>query len=689
LITSLLCLFLAVGCGPDAKQSIAPDLLVIAADPTIHAESIEVPFWVLNWSGAPSATTTLTVLINDEPNWEGASLWAGGGTVPPIDPEGWVEFSFDVPFDQFDADSHYYGRASVEALAEELPGNRYNRDFFGFSLDASSNAVVRCSPDPPDDGQEGASDPLVAEQWHLNNIGQRAYAFYGGVAGEDLGMASVLTAETPSGDGVRLAILDTGLELCHPDLATNVEKGASINFRADTSYGADANDPFLPSSFGDHGTSVAGVAAAAANNGTGGRGVAPTATLLGYNVLAAPDFLRAVAGSLGIGDTGLSLDTADIFNMSFGSLASEGNIDPTVHDLYRYGVGNLRSGRGAIFVKSAGNGFGSCHSMVRPANARVGCAGANGDATNNIPQVIVVGAFNAAGVKASYSSVGANLWISAPAGEFGHQDPAILTADQVGTERGYDALVAIGVVEDSVNNAHGNYVSTFNGTSAAAPNASGAIALLLESYPELTWRDVKHILASTARRIHADADPVRYLVGGTVYTLQLPWVTNAAGYDFHNWYGFGAIHVDDALEFAASHVPNGLGEFTETGTFDSDEPVSIPDADGRGVTQTLTVEGLADDANIEAVVLHVSIQHPQTNDLGIHLTSPAGTETIVNPIFNEPLAGNADLYWDLLANAFYGESANGEWTIRVVDAAPGDAGTLDRWNLRFFLGTHP
>lgn len=259
----------------------------------------------------------------------------------------------------------------------------------------------------------------------------------------------------------------------------------------------------------------------------------------------------------------------------------------------------------------------------------------------------------------------------------------------MGTNRGYDVLGNRGVGLDAVNNPHGNYVSTFNGTSAAAPNASGAIALLLATEPELTWRDVKYILAKTARQIDADIERVQYLVGGTVYVAQLPWTTNAAGYRFHNWYGFGAVAVDDALELAASHTPDSLGAFVETDTFEQAEAVSIPDNDGAGVTQMLTVEDLAGDANIEAVTLHVDITHPQTNDLGIHLTSPSGTESILNPIFNDALAGNADLNWDLLSNAFYGESPNGDWILRVVDAAAEDDGTLNEWSLTFALGTHP
>ena len=108
-----------------------------------------------------------------------------------------------------------------------------------------------------------------------------------------------------------------------------------------------------------------------------------------------------------------------------------------------------------------------------------------------------------------------------------------------------------------------------------------------------------------------------------------------------------------------------------------------------GVTQVLAVEGLAEDANIEAVTLYIDITHTQPNDLAIHLTSPSGTESILNPIFNDALVADTGLDWHLLSNAYFGESPNGDWTIKVVDAAAVDDGTLNEWSLTFALGTHP
>lgn len=688
MITSLLCLFLAVGCGPDAKQSIAPDLLVFAGDAPVFDDRIELPVTILNWGAAPSTGVQLRVYINERPNWsDSTTRTLHESAVPAIDPKSSTRFSVDITLDELEPDTDYYLLMRVDGLEEEL--NRRNWDYSGFSLNADGQVVMRCDPASPHDGEDGATDPLFGEQWHLDNRGQQAYATTPGSPGEDLGMTNVLSAGTPTGDGVRIAVVDTGMELCHPDLAANVETGASHNFNAGDWHDAVLAEPYLPWALGDHGTSVAGTAAAVANNGTGGRGVAPDAILRAYNMLAAVESAGTYYDSLGGGEGDPDSSLVDIFNMSFGTLTGEFGINPDDVQLFRNGVSDLRSGRGAIYVKSAGNAFYACHSMRRPANAHIGCGSSNSSSTHYLPYLVMVGAFDAQGTRASYSSAGSNLWISAPAGEFGAQYGAIITADQVGTNRGYDVIASRGLAGDAVNNPHGNYVSTFNGTSAAAPNTSGAIALMLESEPELTWRDVKHILAKTARQIDADIEQVQYLVGGSVYVAQLPWITNAAGYHFHNWYGFGAVAVDDALEMVASYTSDSLGDLVETDAFTYAEAVSIPDDDGAGVAQMLVVEGLADDASIEAVTLHIDITHPQTNDLAIHLTSPSGTESILNPMFNDALAGNADLDWNLLSNAFYGESPNGDWMIRIVDAAADDEGTLNEWSLTFALGTHP
>ncbi len=699
----------------DAKRNVAPDLLGIFGDAVIGATELTIDATVYNWGGISSTATDLVVAINDQPNWNDTVLWLGRDEVPPLDPLTGLAHTFDVALSQFTPGGDYYAILLVEETPEEHPGRRFtNLDFIGFSLDASGAVQLRCRSPVSGNATAGADDPLLSEQWHLVNSGQAAFAAQPGAPGEDLAMQGALQ-DGPTGRGVRVAVVDTGLNICHPDLAANIEAGASHNFNAGPWAGASNRDPFQFSSMGDHGTSVAGVIAAAANNGIGGRGVASGAMLRGYNLLSASDWAGALVDSLGGSSVNPNSAEVDIFNMSFGSLGNEGNADPdTGVALYRNGVRNLRGGLGAIYVKAAGNGFTSCRSLPRAVNAQIGCVSANGDSTNNLPYLIVVGGYNAAGKRASYSSVGANLWISAPSGEYGYDFPAIITTDQVGLNRGYDVLSPVGLALEGQLNPYGHYVSSFNGTSAAAPNASGAIALLLEAHPDLTWRDVKHVLAKTARRIDPDISAVRYGFGGAAhllqqpwadrsaeerarnwygfgpapYVLQLPWVVNAAGYHFHNWYGFGALALDDALAYAASHQADGLGELIETSSFSAANGAAIPDYSSSGLTQELDVSGLPADSNIEAVTLTIDVTHPFTNDLGIHLISPSGTQSVLNPVFNDILANDQDLDWQLLSNAFYGERPNGRWTLKVVDAAPGDAGRLNGWSLRFALGTH-
>lgn len=561
----------------------------------------------------------------------------------------------------------------------------------GFVLDELGRVVARCrSPERP--GTDGVEDPLVPDQWHLRNTGQAAYADSGGVAGEDLGMTRVLADNGPTGAGVQVAILDTGLETCHPDLEPNIEPGRSFNYMSYQFPGLDDEDwystvdPFLPVIDGDHGTSVAGLVGMAANNGVGGRGVAPGVRLRGYNVL---DRQCCFEESLGMSTEGPDSSDVDIFNMSYADVVFvQLPPDDDEDAVYKAGVERLRDGKGAIYSKAAGNFSGWCFSLYHAANERVGCLSASGEARQNVPYLVVVGAYDADGERSGYSMTGSNLWISAPAGGGKPDLPQMVTADQFGPDRGYGSGYGSGVLGDPEKNPHGDYISDFSGTSSAAPNATGSIALLLEAHPDLSWREVKHALANGARKIHPDAEPYEVAFGDGKTTLLHGWVTNAAGYDFHNWYGFGALAIDRTLAYLEEFTPGSLGEFVETEWYRRSEGEPIPDHSGNGVTQALTVDVGSPNADIEAVQLDVDVSHEFPAEVVIQLTSPSGTESILNPIYNNALVGDDFIRLRVLSNAFYGESPNGEWTLKVVDAAEDDTGQLNSWGLRLFHGEH-
>ena len=602
---------------------------------------------------------------------------------------------FVLPLDRLAPNRSYFVRAYLGDAPPAPDAGEQVRNVFieGFATDADGRVRTRCEAPERTPGASG-TDPLFAEQWHLSNTGQTAFSNRAGTAGADLRMSGAIGAGQ-NGAGVKLAVIDTGLEICHPDLAANTAAGGSFNLAHEGTPGASRTDPFNHSILGDHGTSVAGVAAAAANNGFGGRGVAPEVTLVGFNLgsEAGEDPEAALLRSLGASHSDPDSASVDIFNMSFGNVTPSENPSEDFVRLMKMGTSTLREGRGALYVRAAGNGFEFCDSP-HPLNREVGCIGANTDPEQNLPWMLNVGAFNADDVKSSYSGAGANLWVMGPGGEDGIEQPAIITTDQAGAEAGFNLFPENPLTSAHPLNRDGDYVSAFGGTSSAAPAVAGAIAVLLGVNPDLTWRDVKHILAVTARTIDPDRSEVRAAFNGAPYVAQHAWRTNAAGHDFHNWYGFGAVDVDAAVALATGYTPGSLGTFIESPWFetgaDAALPLPIPDADGTGVSAAMEVAGLPEAANIEAVVLEIAVDHGNAFDLGVTLRSPAGTASVVNPPFNAVLDRFPGLRnWQLLSNAFYGENPNGAWTVHVADLAAEDTGRLSGWRLRFYYGEHP
>ncbi|MCY4255543.1 MAG: S8 family serine peptidase [Gammaproteobacteria bacterium] len=609
---------------------------------------------------------------------------------------------FRLPVSDLAPNQQYFLRITLGSLPENFNFDAADREASNvvvnsFATNAQGRVALRCQP-PQRTPATGGADPLFSQQWHLVNTGQTAFSDRSGSAGADMRMMGAIGAGR-SGAGVKLAVVDSGLEICHPDLAANTSSSGSFNFGAAFRSGASSDDPYNFSLLGDHGTSVAGVAAAVANNGRGGRGVAPGVKLVGFNPLSGSGpggddtaveiaFIKSLGGSSSAPDSA----SVDIFNMSYGQELPAENATTEIARVIRMGTEQLRSGRGAIYVKAPGNAFDACD-QAHPFHRELGCFNSNADPDNNLPWLIAVGGFNADDRKSSYSSAGANLWIVAPSGEDGVEAPAIITTDQTGPFAGFSTFPDNRLTSNHPLNRDGDYVSAFGGTSSAAPAVAGAVALMLEVKPELTWRDIKHILASTARRIDPDIAEVRAAFNGTPYIAQHAWQTNGADYAFHNWYGFGAIDVDEALMAVNSHTPDSLGALAESQWFEAmaEQPsAAIPDADGAGVRAALNVSGLPEDANIEAVVLEVSVNHRNAIDLGITLGSPSGAQSVLNSPFNVVLDNIPGLTeWHLLSNAFYGENPNGEWSLHVADLAPSDTGTLGRWRLRFYYGDHP
>jgi subtilisin family serine protease len=582
---------------------------------------------------------------------------------------------------------------------------------------SSALRVVRAAAYGPD----LSNDPLITQQWYIRNTGtaQAAYADTGGVAGQDLKLATAWSLGI-TGKGVTVAIVDDGLQIDHEDLVGNAVPGVpgSWNFVDGTANPS----PTHPDD--NHGTSVAGITAMVYGNAKGGAGVAPGVSLNGYNVISKLSTFDVSFFERALGGSTSSPNSSDIwiFNQSYGySPIRPRAVDQPIEDTYAAGTRSLRKGRGALYVKSAGNDFLSLkNGDCTAANALgVTCENASMDGTNAVPYNILVGALSAKGKKASYSTAGSALWASATGGEAGanasqtspantYYDPprpwpatefeaAMVTSDRMNCTVGYSLSVPVKETWRSYSafdlgisssNTPCNYTNSMSGTSSAAPSTTGVIALLLEARPELTWREVKHLLARTGRKVDADIAAVNATLSNGTYVAELPWTTNKAGYNFHNWYGFGAVDASAALDAARTFTLGSLGTFENTGWVSSAAGLAlgIPDNSVDGKSSTLTVTG---SLVIEAVQIDVAFTHVRPGDVGIELTSPSGSTSILLNIRNGlPPAGDPGpsslVSGIFLSNLFYGEPSIGNWTIKLVDGVAGVTGTLDQWKIRIY-----
>ena len=522
-----------------------------------------------------------------------------------------------------------------------------------------------------------AGDPLLVNQWHIRSTGASAYSTTLPVAGNDINVAGAWAAGY-SGMGIKVAVVDSGLEVAHEDLAANVDLANSFNFLTNTT------DPTRPASDvgTDHGTMVAGIIGATAFNGKGGRGVAYGARLRGYNYLAN----RSLANyGDAMGNKPFSADNA-VFNLSLGVTAPL-LFAPNDRVDVDNNLNSLRGGLGAVMVKSAGNFFRDIEatdSQQRCAGASsrgLSCAHTAQDPSHGAPTPLVVGAINAEGKRSSYSTAGSALWVSAPGGEYGYDSahftganlsaaglaPAIVTTTRSGCPNREGAP---GVANALVTGNHPaaldcQYTAQMNGTSAAAPNVAGVVALMLEANPRLSSRDVKFILASTARRVDPGQARVTAtdLAPGATVTLEQGWVKNAADRWYSNWYGFGAVDAAKAVEMARSYTSYLSASKSSPPLLTTTRPegYDVPPRSASGLGVNFSVNQPF--TTVERVIVTAYFSEtPSVECNQIEVTSPAGTKSILlhaeNGYTQTTLPGTK-----FLSNAFYGEPVNGTWRL--------------------------
>jgi type VII secretion-associated serine protease mycosin len=304
----------------------------------------------------------------------------------------------------------------------------------------------------------GGTDPYRSRQWDLTTMN---------VAGAWQGS---------TGSGVTVAVLDTGVDASHPDLAGQVLTG----YDATTDTTGGDSDPH------GHGTHVAGTIAALTGNGIGVSGIAPDVRILPVRVLDADGSgydSDTAEGIVWAADNG-----ADVINLSLGGPDRSSAITSAV--AYAHG-------KGVVVVAAAGND--------RANGSPTSYPGAD-------PGVIAVAATDSGDTVAAYSNAGGYVDVAAPGSGILSTYPTALGAS------GY---------------------ATMNGTSMASPHVAAAAALLLGARPDLTPDQVETALESSAADLGAtgrdndygygriDAAAALDAVGGTPAEVADPTVTTS------------------------------------------------------------------------------------------------------------------------------------------------------------------
>lgn len=307
---------------------------------------------------------------------------------------------------------------------------------------------------------------LYNEQWYM----EKDSDFYtkNGINSEAHIHPDTTTYQTYTGKGVKVAIIDDGFDVNHPEIKDQIIVTKSVS-----TLGTITSDVAQIEVTDHHGTAVTGIIASK-NNSIGIRGIAPDSSLI---LIRMPEFfsdstiIKMFEEAINAG--------ADVINCSWGT----GNVSQAVRDYINDITRTARNGKGVVVIFAAGND-----------NIDIG----NDEAS--IENVIAVGATDGDNLRTtSYSNYGAALDIVAPGGYY----------DSIAT---IDPLGSYGVSSDEYNRYNQveseKYIG-FIGTSASAPIMTGVVALLLEKNPNLTAQEIQEKL-KTATDIIGQNTPYIY-----------------------------------------------------------------------------------------------------------------------------------------------------------------------------------
>ncbi|KAL8799312.1 MAG: hypothetical protein Q9182_005987 [Xanthomendoza sp. 2 TL-2023] len=453
-------------------------------------------------------------------------------------------------------------------------------------------------------------DPIFGEQWHLFNTVQ---------LGHDVNVTGVWM-QGVTGHNVTAVMVDDGIDMYSEDIKDNYFAAGSYDFNDKT------DEPKPRLSDDKHGTRCAGEIAAV-RNGVCGVGVAYNAKIGGLRILSKviTDEDEAVAMNYAFQEN-------QIYSCSWGPPDDGRSMDAPgilIRRAMLNAIQNGRQGKGNIYVFAAGNGAGAGDNC-------------NFDGYTNSIYSITVGAIDRKGLHPYYSEkCSAQLVVTYSSGS----GDAIHTTD-VGPNQCY---------------------ANHGGTSAAAPLGAGVFALAFDVRPELTWRDLQHILVHTAVPVNEQED----------------WDTTFIGKKFSHTYGYGKLDAYAIVDMARSmdllkpqawyhspwqHVKHAIPQGT-------DGLISMFEV----TEQTLKKANLE---RLEHVTVTMNVEHTRRGDISVELRSPANVVSHLSVVrkLDDADAGYED--WTFSSVAHWGETGIGKWSIVVKDTVVNEHnGTFTDWKL--------
>ncbi|KAF5300361.1 hypothetical protein FQR65_LT00981 [Abscondita terminalis] len=436
------------------------------------------------------------------------------------------------------------------------------------------------------------SDPRWPSMWYLNR-------------GNGLDM-NVIPAwlEGITGKGAVVTILDDGLEKDHPDLVKNYDPMASYDVN---NHDSDPSPRYDMIDSNRHGTRCAGEVAATSNNSVCALGVAHGAQVGGVRMLDGDVTDAVEARSLS-----LNPQHIDIYSASWGPDDDGKTVDgpgELATRAFIEGVTKGRNGKGSIFVWASGNG-GRDHDNCN-------CDGY----TNSIYSLSISSATEQGHVPWYSEACSSTLASTYSSGAVGERQ--VVTTDL-----------------------HHSCTSSHTGTSASAPLAAGICALALEANPNLTWRDMQHIVVRTARPQHL---------------VTSDWQTNGVGRNVSHSFGYGLMDAYAMVQLARKWVT--VPEQHKCEIAAPHVQKSIP-AKSVVVLQ-LQVQECEGVQILEHVQAKLTIFSQRRGDLHIQLTSPMGTRVTLLAHRAHDVARSGFNHWPFMSVHSWGETPFGTWQLEI------------------------